>query len=128
MPPSPTLPFEEEQMTAILNACDRYPIMGIYNHGNRQRIKALPCSCAIPGCGSATPSRVRVIDSWARNFSVQAKTGTPVYCPLPPIVVDALSAVEGQTRSTFSGRETVNKVCRRRRSTIVPETLRARGG
>jgi len=41
VPPSPTLPFDEEEMAAIFEACDRYPIKGIYNHGNRQRMKAL---------------------------------------------------------------------------------------
>jgi site-specific recombinase XerD len=38
VPPSPTLPFDEKQMATILEACDRYPIKGIYNHGNRQRM------------------------------------------------------------------------------------------
>jgi len=38
VPPSPTLPFDEKQMATILEACDRYPIKRIYNHGNRQRM------------------------------------------------------------------------------------------
>ena len=68
VPPSPTLPFEEEQMAAILAACDRFPSMGIYNHGNRQRMKTLTLLMRYSGCGSATLSRVRVIDLWARSY------------------------------------------------------------
>jgi hypothetical protein len=52
-------------------------------------------------------SRARVIDlSAQRYFSIKPKTGTPVYCPIPPVVVDALSAVEGQNPREFSYRVT----------------------
>ena len=102
VPPSPTLPFEAEQMTAILDACDRYPIMGIYNHGNRQRTKALTLLMRYSGLrigDAVTCARDRLVGS--KLFLYQAKTGTPVYCPLPPVVVDALSAVEGQNPKYF---------------------------
>ena len=102
VPPSPTLPFEEEQMTAILDACDRYPIMGIYNHGNRQRMKTLTLLMRYSGLrigDAVTCARDRLAGS--KLFLYQAKTGTPVYCPLPPIVTDALSAVEGQNPKYF---------------------------
>jgi integrase/recombinase XerD len=103
VPPSPTLPFEEEQMTAILDACDRYPIMGIYNHGNRQRMKALTLLMRYSGLrigDAVTCARDRLAGS--KLFLYQAKTGTPVYiCPLPPIVTDALSAVEGRNPKYF---------------------------
>jgi site-specific recombinase XerD len=33
----PTLPFGEDEMDRILQACDRYPLQGIYNSGNRTR-------------------------------------------------------------------------------------------
>jgi integrase/recombinase XerD len=41
VPPSQTLPFEEEQVAAILEACDQYPALGIYGERNRTRLKAL---------------------------------------------------------------------------------------
>jgi integrase len=93
---------EEEQMTAILDACDRYPIMGIYNHGNRQRMKTLTLLMRYFGLrigDAVTCARDRLVGS--KLFLYQAKTGTPVYCPLPPIVVEALSAIEGQNPKYF---------------------------
>ena len=68
VPPSPTLAFDEEQMTAILDACDRYPIMASTTTEIGSASRRSPSLCAIPACGSARPSRVRVIDLWARNF------------------------------------------------------------
>lgn len=41
VPPTPTLPFDEVPIAAILEACDRYPILGVYNHKNRKRMKVL---------------------------------------------------------------------------------------
>ena len=41
VPSSQTLPFDEDQVTAILDACDRYPLKGIYGDQNRSRLKAL---------------------------------------------------------------------------------------
>jgi integrase len=89
-------------MTAILDACDRYPIMGIYNHGNRQRMKTLTLLMRYSGLrigDAVTCARDRLVGS--KLFLYQAKTGTPVYCPLLPIVVDALTAVEGQNSKYF---------------------------
>jgi len=34
VPPTPTLPFDKAQMAAILKACDRYSIHGIYGERN----------------------------------------------------------------------------------------------
>jgi site-specific recombinase XerD len=38
---SPTLPFSEEQMTAILAAADKFWDRGIFGKSNRKRIRAL---------------------------------------------------------------------------------------
>jgi hypothetical protein len=47
VPPSPTLPFDEIQMTRILDSCERYPIKGIYKHGNRQRSEGADASAPL---------------------------------------------------------------------------------
>jgi integrase/recombinase XerD len=130
VPPSPTPPFEEEQMAAILAACDRYPIMGIYNHGNRQRMKTLTLLMRYSGLrigDAVTCARDRLVGS--KLFLYQAKTGTPVYCPIPPIVVEALSAVEGQNPKYFfwTGNDKPKSAVADAQL-IIPETLRACGG
>jgi integrase len=102
VPPSPTLPFDEKQFAAILDACDRYPIKGIYTHANRTRIKALTLLLRYSGLrirDAVTCERKRLVDS--KLFLYQAKTGTPVYCPLPPVVVRALEELEGPNSQYF---------------------------
>jgi integrase/recombinase XerD len=102
VPPSPTLPFDEHQLTAILNACDRYPIKGIYGEQNRRRLKALTLLMRYSGLriGDAlTCERNRLVGS--KLFLYQAKTGTPVYCPVPPVVIAALSDVAGPNPKSF---------------------------
>lgn len=74
VPPSPTLPFEEEQMAAILAACDRYPIMGIHNHRNRQRMKALTLLMRYSGLGHPTHEE-RVWCHWATAGAGQPECG-----------------------------------------------------
>jgi len=39
--PNPTLPFTDDEFKRLLDACDRYPIKGIYNFGNRKRLRAM---------------------------------------------------------------------------------------
>jgi integrase len=102
VPPTPTLPFDDDQMAAILDACDRYPIKGIYNHGNRQRMKTLTLFIRYSGLrirDAVTCARERLVGS--KLFLYQAKTGTPVYCPLPPVVVDALNEIKGPNPKYF---------------------------
>jgi integrase/recombinase XerD len=102
VPPSQTLPFEEEQVTAILDACDRYPTLGIYGERNRTRLKALTLLMRYSGLrigDAVTCERERLVKS--KLFLYQAKTGTPVYCPLPPVVIDALNQVEGPNPKYF---------------------------
>lgn len=96
VPPSQTLPFDEDQVAAILDACDRYPLKGIYGEQNRTRLKALTLLMRYSGLrigDAVTCARDRLVDS--RLFLYQAKTGTPVYSPLPPVVVEALKDVTG---------------------------------
>ena len=85
----PTLPFSDDEMTAILAACDRYP-------GNVQRVKAFVLTMRYSG--------LRIGDTLAltrgrlkadKLFLYTQKTGTPVYVPLPPHAVAALKKLDG---------------------------------
>jgi integrase len=86
----------------ILDACDRYPLKGIYGEHNRTRLKALTLLMRYSGLrigDVVTCARDRLVGS--KLFLYQAKTGTPVYCPLPPVVVDALKNVKGPNPKYF---------------------------
>jgi hypothetical protein len=48
---------------------------------------------------AACLERARVVD--AKLFLYQQKTGTPVYCPLPPLVVERLSAIQNDNEQFF---------------------------
>jgi integrase len=102
VPPKPTLPFDSDEIAAILDACDRYPLHGIYGEQNRTRLKALTLLMRYSGLrigDAVTCARERLIDS--KLFLYQAKTGTPVYCPLPSMVVAALAQVKGLNPKYF---------------------------
>jgi integrase/recombinase XerD len=102
VPPSQTLPFDEKQIKAILEACDRYSIKGIYGEENRKRLKALSLLLRYSGLrirDAVTCERERLVKG--KLFLYQAKTGTPVYCPLPPSVVDALQGLNSPSTKYF---------------------------
>ena len=102
VPPSQTLPFDEDQVRAVLEACDRFSLKGIYGEQNRTRLKALTLLMRYSGLrirDAVTCERKRLVDG--KLFLYQAKTGTPVYCPLPPLVVDALSDLNGSNPTYF---------------------------
>jgi integrase/recombinase XerD len=102
VPPTPTLPFEEDQVAAILEACDRFSLKGIYGEQNRARLKALTLLMRYSGLrirDAVTCERKRLVNG--KLLLYQAKTGTPVYCPLPPLVVDALNEVNGSNPQYF---------------------------
>jgi integrase/recombinase XerD len=83
----PTLPFCRSEMKRILGACDRYP-------GNQDRMRAFVLAMRYSG--------LRIGDTIALEQSrlngsklllYTAKTGTPVYVPLPPVAIQALKKV-----------------------------------
>lgn len=83
----PTLPFTRSDMQRILDACDRYP-------GNQVRIKAFVLTMRHSGLrigDTIALQRSRLTGN--KLFLYTAKTGTPVYVPLPPKVVEALALV-----------------------------------
>lgn len=92
---NPTLPFSEDEMKRILEACDRYP-------GNQDRMKAFVLTMRYSG--------LRIGDTIALDKSrlngnklllYTAKTGTPVYMPLPPVVIDALAKLDTNGRGRY---------------------------
>ena len=92
---TPTLPFSRREMDRIIEACDRYP-------GNQARLRAFVLIMRHSG--------LRIGDTIALNqgrldgnklLLYTAKTGTPVYVPLPPIVMDELSQLEVNEAGRF---------------------------
>lgn len=86
---SPTLPFSEEEMGRITAACNHYP-----DKRNAVRLRALVLLLRHSGLrftDAATLSRDRITEDKLLLYT--AKTGTAVYCPLPPEVVEALAAL-----------------------------------
>jgi len=96
----PTLPFSDEEMTQILDACDRYP-------GNKDRMKAFVLVMRYSGLriGDAIALTSTRIKGDKLNPPT-AKTGTNVYVPLPPAVTEALAklALHGGGRYFSTGR------------------------
>jgi integrase len=90
----PTLPFDADEFNKILKACDKFSVSGIYKDKNRVRIKALVLLMRHSGLriGDAVLlKRDRIVNG--RLFLHTQKTGTPVYLPLPPIVLSALKEI-----------------------------------
>jgi len=86
----PTMPFTQEEFARVLAACE------VYRHYkfNAIRLRALVLLLRYSGLrirDAATLPRDRVRDG--KLFLYTAKTGTPVWCPLPPFVVAALEAI-----------------------------------
>jgi integrase/recombinase XerD len=95
----PTLPFSADEIKQILGACDRY-------RGNRPRVKAFVLVMRYSGLrigDTVTLRPERLKDSKLLLYT--AKTGTPVYIPLPPRVVDALTVIDkGQPWYFWTGK------------------------
>jgi integrase/recombinase XerD len=102
---TPTLPFTDEEFQQILNACDRY-------RGDKDRIKAFILTMRHSGLrigDVCTLRRDRVADG--KIFLRQAKTGQPVWVPVPPVVVDALEKLRGDGEWYFwTGRGKVRTI------------------
>ena len=89
--PSPTLPFTTEEMKKTLDACEKFPVNGIYGEGNRKRLRALVLLLRYSGLrirDAITLKRDRLTGN--KLFLYTQKTGTPVFVPLPPRVVEEL--------------------------------------
>lgn len=92
---SPTLPFSKEEVTRILQACEKYP-------GHQDRIRAFVLVMRYAGLriGDTIALSKNRVDG--RNlFLYTAKTGTPVYVPLPPEVAEALGKLDTNGSGRF---------------------------
>jgi integrase/recombinase XerD len=99
---SPTLPFEEAEVNAIVSACDRFSIKGIYGEGNRHRLRAMVLLLRYSGLrirDAATLRRERLRDG--KLLLYMQKTGVPVFVPLQPYVVAALDETPNVHPSYF---------------------------
>lgn len=98
----PTLPFTDEDMAQILDACEKYPLKGIYGRGNRIRLRAFVLLLRYSGLriGDAVSlKRSKVKDG--KLFLYSQKTGTPVRLPLPEQVLSALAALPEENEYYF---------------------------
>lgn len=87
----PTLPFEPEELVRILAALSKY---GDPKHLNVRRVRALVLLMRFSGLrisDAATLPCARVLKG--KLFLYTSKAGTPVSCPLPPVVIQALDAI-----------------------------------
>jgi site-specific recombinase XerD len=96
---SPTLPFSQQQVIDILAASHAYP-----DRANAVRVRALVLLLRYTGLrirDAVTLSRDRVRDG--KLFLYTAKTGTPVWCPLPECVIETLRAIPGERYFFWTG-------------------------
>ncbi len=91
----PTLPFTNDEVQRIIQACDRY-------QGNQVRLKAFVLTMRYSGLrigDTIALDRSRLVDNKLLLYT--AKTGTPVYVPLPPLVTKALAEVDVNEKGRF---------------------------
>jgi integrase len=87
--PPKIVPITPSEFQKILKACENYP-----DSTNRKRLKAVAYVMRYTGL------RIRDVVTLRKDsikngklFLRTAKTGTDVFCPLPPVVLDALEAI-----------------------------------
>jgi integrase/recombinase XerD len=107
----PTLPFDDSEIERILAATSKLSDWGSFGIKTRAMVLLLRYS-GLRMQDAACLERSRLTDS--RLFLYTQKTGTPVYCPLPPTVVAALDGVNNSKAEYFfwdgrSERETTVK-------------------
>src|ERR1019366_10470733 len=86
-----------DEVIKIVKACDRYP-----DKQNAVRLRALVLLLQYSGLrigDAVTLSRDRISDGKLSLYTT--KTGTAVYCPLPPVVITALDAVPANGKFFF---------------------------
>jgi integrase len=94
-------PFTTDEVQKLLAACDEFR-----GDGNRLRAMILLLhNTGLRIADAVALERDRV--KRERLFLYTSKTGTPVWCPLPPDVVTALAALPGERRLFWSGNGTL---------------------
>jgi integrase len=102
----PTLPFTDEEMERILEACGRYPVRDIRGAGSRDRMRAFVLTMRYSGLRISDTISLHPNQRFQHRLRLYTtKTGEAVFVPLPPLVVEALEKIErpGQ-RYFWSGR------------------------
>jgi integrase/recombinase XerD len=89
----PTGPLGPEEMKQVLAACDDFGQLGQRGHGDARRVRAMVLLLRHSGLriGDAVALK-RTSITGDKLFLSTAKTGTPIYLPLPGIVIEALAA------------------------------------
>jgi site-specific recombinase XerC len=103
----PTLPLNRDDVAAILAGCQDYP-----DKLNRVRLKALVLLLRFSGLrirDAVTLSRDRISED--KLFLRTMKTGTVVWCPLPPVVIEALNTIPVAGKHFFWSGEGKAKSC-----------------
>ena len=99
----PTMPFTQDEMIRIYAACEkRKDGRKRVHQGHLVRLKALVLLLRHTGLrmrDAVTLSRDRITNS--KLFLYTAKSGTPVYLPLPPFVLDALATASRSAEFFF---------------------------
>jgi site-specific recombinase XerD len=85
---NPTLPFTEDEMTRILDACGRY-------RGNRDKMRAFVLVMRYSGLRISDTVKLHADQRQGANLLLRTtKTGQGVFVPLPQIVIAALEKIE----------------------------------
>ncbi len=98
----PTLPFTDEEMGKVLEACDKFGTTGKYGAASGKRVKAFVLIMRYTGLrigDTVQLSKENVQDG--KVFLTTQKTGVQVRVPVPSCVVAALSEIEGLSRHYF---------------------------
>jgi integrase len=95
---NPTLPFSDEEIERILVAARTLIDFGRYGPKIEPMVLLLRYS-GLRMQDAACLKRARLVDD--KLFLYQQKTGTPVYCPLPPFVVERLKTVRNDNDQFF---------------------------
>lgn len=108
---NPTVPFTDEEWKKILAATDKYPTLNSFGYDNRARVKAFVLLLRYSG--------LRISDVCKLEFSrfkdgkillYTQKTGTPVYIPLPEIVIKAVKGIVNGRYLFWSGKSELGTV------------------
>src|SRR5580704_4877701 len=99
----PTMPFTREEIDRTLAACDNYAAKrGKAGRADARRLRALVLLLRFTGLrirDAVTLRRDQLTNGKLLLFT--AKTGTPVYCPLPGFVVTELEMVHSSSLQHF---------------------------
>lgn len=99
----PTLPFSRAEQARILAACEKYSGgRGQIGRSNARRLRALILVLRFSGLRirDAVTLRKDQIPN-GKLLLHTAKTGTPVYCPLPDFVIAELETIRGSNPDYF---------------------------